>query len=218
MKYKLILAVVALAAFVAGGSIAAPSFFGYTGLIAIPNADTIAEKSFNVGYINVDLAGDDYYNFFGNYGLNENIEIGINRARIEGEQSETILNGKFRISAETVKRAGLAAGIIDATGETERTIYVVGSKSLGNTLEMFDKEITNIRLHFGIGSGGLDGLFVGASGIIGKRLAVLAEYDSENWNIGGRLYLLEGIRAHAGWLDVGGSDNFAFGVSFTKNF
>ena len=214
-----LLAVVAMAA--AAGSIlwAAPSFMGYTGLLAVPDADVLGSGSFNAGYFSIQ-ADEDITNFVGNYGIGGNVEIGINRMRVKGEQSETLLNAKYAVRTETDKKVGLAAGITDATGEIERTIYVVGSKVIGKSkkMSMFDKEITNIRLHFGLGSGGLDGVLVGASAILGNRLALLAEYDGDNFNVGARLYLLEGLRAHAGFFDAGGDNDFGLGISFTKNY
>ena len=213
----MLLAVIAIAATTGSAVWGAPSFGGYTGLLLVPNADVLDAGSFNVGYFTSDTT-DKPRAFVGNYGIDGSVEVGINRLRSD-DGTDTLLNAKYAIRKETEKKVALAAGIVDATGELGRTIYLVGSKSIGKQLRAFDKEITNVRVYFGLGSGGeLDGLLAGASAVLGKRLALLAEYDSDNFNVGARLYLVEGLRAHAGFFDVGADNDFGLGVSFTKNY
>ena len=213
----MLLAVIAIAATTGSAVWGAPSFGGYTGLLLVPNADVLDAGSFNVGYFTSDTT-DKPRAFVGNYGLEGSVEIGINRLRSD-DGTETLLNAKYAIRKETEQKVALAAGIVDATGQVGRTIYLVGSKAIGKQLRVFDKEITNVRVHFGVGSGGqLDGLLAGASAVLGKRLALLAEYDSDRFNVGARLYLVEGLRAHAGFFNVGADNDFGLGVSFTKNY
>lgn len=207
-----------LAALVAGSASAAPSFAGYTGLLAVPNADVLTEKSFNVGYTDISLTGGDVTNTFGNYGIGSNVEIGFNRMRNDAGERRTLLNGKFMVMGETDRRAGLAVGMVDATGELDRTFYVVASKSIGRTITAFDREITNVRLHAGLGTGMLDGAMLGVSAVLGKRLAILAEYDSSQFNVGARLFLVEGLRLHGGLFDIGDSTDGGLGISFSRNY
>ena len=212
-----LLAAIAIAATTGSAVWGAPSFGGYTGLLLVPNADVLDAGSFNVGYFTVDTSNKPRA-FVGNYGIEGSVEVGINRLRTD-ETTQTLLNAKYAIRKETEKKVALAAGIVDATGQVGRTIYIVGSKSVGKQLRVFDKEITNVRVHFGVGSGGqLDGLLAGASAVLGNRLALLAEYDSDRFNVGARLYLVEGLRAHAGFFSVGSDNDFGLGVSFTKNY
>ena len=212
----LLAAIVALLIALSAGAWAQPSFFGYTGLLRVPTADVLAPRAFNLGFNTIDVAGDNQTNAFGNYGFPAGFEAGIDR--IKNGDSDTLLNAKYQFRAETVARPAAAAGIIDATGEEQRTIYVVGSKSILGPPRLFAGEVTNLRLHVGLSAGGLDGVLAGASVTLGNRLTLIAEYDSDNWNAGGRLYLVSGLRAHVAWFDIGGEDDFGLGISFQHPF
>ena len=198
-------------------ALAAPSLEGYTGLLLIPTADALNQGEYNVAFFALSLEeGADSNVFAANLGLAGAAEVGIARLRPEGGPSETLLNGKYNFRAEEGGKPALAVGVIDATDEIETTAYVVASQTLSRNVLRTGKEIASPRVHVGIGGGRLNGLFFGASAVLGDTLTLIAEYDSEDVNLGARLALGQGLRAHAGWIN--GLNDVALGVSFNKQY
>lgn len=218
-----VLAVGAILCALAISAYGAPSLGGYTGLLFIPNADALSKGSFNVGYVHTEILDLDVNNFFLNYGIDAGqqaaLEIGVNVARGDNSERSTYINAKCTFQRETMGKTGVAAGVIDATGTDKTTLYVVGSKVLerGPT-RVFGSEIQNPRAHFGIAGGGLDGFFAGLSAGLGNRLTVMAEYDSENVNVGARAYIHKGLGAEIGWLDIGGRDDIGLGAFYSVSY
>jgi len=196
---------------------AAPSLEGYTGLLLTPTADALSRDEFNAAFFTLNLEeGADTRVFAVNAGVSQDLEVGFARIKPEHSSGETILNGKWQARPEDGRRPALAMGVIDATDELETTAYFVASKSFTKELRFYDKEITNPRLHVGIGGGQLRGLFGGASAVVANKLTLIAEYDTEDVNLGARLAVGSGIRVHAGWLH--GLDDFAVGVSYNRTY
>ncbi len=208
-----------LGLFLACSASAVPSFRGYTGLVIIPTSDTLDKGEFNAGIMNEDYGNFTVNNAFANFGVADNFEVGCNSfKKNENDPRETLLNAKYTIFLETNKRAGLACGLIDLTNEIESTAYVVASKTLVRGINMFEKEVTSIRGHVGIGGGQFKGLFLGASAFAGTRVMFSLEWDSQQSNAGFRFTPFRGLRLHAALFDIGGKDNFGLGASFTKTF
>lgn len=223
MKTGLVLALTGVLLCLAAQLFASPSFGGYTGLIAVPNADALSKGSFNVGYVHSEIDDLDNNNFFLNYGMDAGnqaaLEIGVNVSHEDNAEKNTYINAKCTFQQETIGRTGIAAGIIDATGTSETTLYIVGSKVLQRGLvRVFSGEVQNPRVHFGIGGGGIDGFFAGLSAGLGNRLTLMAEYDSFDVNLGARLYLQKGLAAQAAWVDVGGRDDIAIGAFYSVSY
>jgi len=217
-RILLVMWLLGLAAVSAWGS---PSLGGYTGLINVPNADALAASEFNVGWVNHQFDGKDLNNYFGNYGLpvggETTVEVGVNVLHPEDEDQETLLSAKWAIRPEAEGTPGFAVGVIDATDMLETTVYIAGSKILtAGPLDVFGGEILNPRLTVGLGGGSLDGLFAGLSAGLGKAMTLMAEYDSNNVNVGARIRLYKGLGAQGGWLDVGGEDDFSVGVYYSS--
>jgi hypothetical protein len=196
---------------------AAPSLMGYTGLLLTPTADALAQDEYNVAFFALELEeGIDESVWAANLGVAQDLEVGFARIKPEGSASETFLNGKYQLQREDGSKPALAAGVIDLTDERDTTVYFVMSKSVHGLLKSQDRELTNPRIHVGIGGGLLDGIFAGASVVLGGKLTLLAEYDTEDVNLGARLALGRGLRAHAGWIrDL---NDFAVGLSFNKTY
>jgi hypothetical protein len=196
---------------------AAPSLGGYTGLLLTPTADALDRDEYNLGFfaLNLEEGGDENV-YVANLGLADGVEVGVARVKPEEGASETFVNAKYRIRPEDGKKPALAAGVMDATDELETSVYFVMSQSLSTLLKSSNEEITNPRLHLGVGGGRLKGLFAGASVALGDTLSLMAEYDTDDINLGARLAVGHGFRAHAGWLN--GLDDFAIGASFNKMF
>ena len=196
---------------------AAPSLFGYTGLLVVPTADALDDKDFNVAYytLNVEEGADERI-FVVNLGVDEGTEVGFARIKPDYGGAETVLSGKYRVQPEDMHKPALAAGVFDVTDEINTTVYFVASKSITGSYRLDGKEITSPRIHVGVGGGVLDGLFLGASGVLGEKLTLMVEYDSDDINLGARLAVAPEIRVHAGWIN--GLDDVAIGASYNKVF
>jgi len=195
---------------------AAPSFFGYTGLVAVPTADALDRGEYNLGamLLNVEEGADSHV-YLANAGLSDALEVGFIRFKPEGATGETLINAKYMFRAETAGNPALAVGVIDLTDETNTGTYVVLSKSLGGEAKTALGEITSPRVHFGVGGGRLDGIFGGVSATLGDRFLLMAEYDSKNVNFGARLAITPEIRIHGALLD---GDDVGTGITFNKVF
>jgi len=209
------IAVSALLAAVSGMATAAPSFYGYTGLLVTPTADALNEGEYNVAGFALDVEeGADSHVYAANMGLAESLEVGFARLKPEGRSGETWINAKYRFLPETETHPAIAAGVFDLTDEVETSTYIVMSKSIAWRGSTELGEITAPRVHIGIAGGQIDGLFAGISLGLGDRFLVMGEYDSENINFGARLAISKEIRIHAGFLE--GGDDFGLGLSFNK--
>ena len=195
---------------------AAPSFLGFTGLLNVPTADTLNRNEFNLAWFNIDVAGGNQNEYVGNIGLRDGLELGVLRSGVEHGEHETMINAKYRIQPETPKQAALAVGVLDPTDEVQSTVYVVASKMVASRAKVFGDEVTGVRAHIGVGGGRFDGVFAGLSAVLGERLLLAAEWDTNDVNLGARLNLGYGIRAHAAWFDELG--HLGVGVSYNKMF
>jgi hypothetical protein len=198
---------------------AAPSFYGYTGLVFTPTADTLDANEFNLAAFAIDYDQTGRADIYSaQMGVRDGLEAGVVRVKPHSESGETLLSAKYRIQPEDDKHAGVAVGVFDPTNEIDATAYVVGSKTLGS-YRAFGKEVTSLRVHGGFGGGQLDGLFLGASAGLGDRLLVMAEFvqtgGDSTVNFGARLAVTSEVRVHAAISDEIDS---ALGISYNKMF
>lgn len=200
----------------AGLAAAAPSFYGYTGLVTIPNADALQDGDYNLAAFTINLEeGADSTVYAANLGIIDNLELGFARVRPEEAPGETFINAKYMFEAETEAHPQIAAGVIDFTNEVDTTVYVVLSKTFWKQYATARGDITSPQVHLGIGGGQLDGIFGGVSAVIADRLALMLEYDSEDINWGARLAVTDEVRVHFGAFD--GLDDIGLGLSFNKH-
>lgn len=196
---------------------AAPSFFGYTGLVRVPTADALGRDDYNVAAFGLNLEeGADSNIYAANLGLAEYLEVGFARVKPEDESGETYLNAKYRFSGEEQGRPAVAAGVIDFTDEVDTTVYVVMGRALRGGQRTSQGVISSPRIHFGVAGGQLDGVFGGVSAVLAERIMLMVEYDTADVNIGARLALSDEIRAHVGTFD--GFDDLGVGLSYNKSF
>ncbi len=194
---------------------AAPSFFGYTGLVRIPTADSLNKDEYNLAAFAVNAdEGADSTVFAANLGLLPNLEVGFARIKPDEGSGETWINAKYTFMPETSKNPAVAGGVVDLTGESDTTAYIVLSKAFGHGVKTSLGEITSPRFHIGVGGGQFDGIFGGVSATLGDRFTLMAEYDSEDVNWGARLAVTPEVRVHFGAFD--GLDDVGLGVSFNK--
>lgn len=199
-----------------GAGETAPSYFGYTGLIRVPTAEALNDQDFNAGafYINRDEL-DDPDCYVGNLGVGPGAEVGIAVIR-RGEGSDDVfINGKYNFQSETRGNPALAAGIIDLASEVDATVYFVASKGFGKARETRYGRLYAGEFHVGFGGGQLDGIFGAVNANLGPGAKLMLEYDTEDFNLGGRFALGQRFAADVAlfdWSDLG------FGVSYTSAY
>lgn len=197
---------------------ALPSFRGYTGLMIIPTADSLNAGEWDVGLSSEDVS-DDLNNIYGNYGLDNGLEVGINSHEpVDSDDQDIWFNGKYRFLCETNGKPAVAAGVIDLTDAQETTVYIVASKSFNTPLGTYEGEIINPRIHVGFGAGQFESIFFGLSTYFGNRVQVMGEWDSEFWHAGARWRITPALTIQAGFLEIGNGTNFGMNLSFNRFF
>jgi hypothetical protein len=196
---------------------AAPSYFGYTGLIRVPTAEALSEKEFNVGGFWIDRSEfDDPSIYLGNLGVSTGVEVGVAGVKRDSGADDIFLNGKFRFQRETESSPAYAAGVIDLASQVDSTVYFVASKGFGKVYETPFGPIYNFAFHGGFGGGLLDGFFGGVEANLSPNVDVMLEYDTDDWNVGARFLLAERrLAADIGlfdWSDLG------YGISYTVTY
>ena len=166
----------------AGASLTGPS-----GLIAIPTAEVLGMANWNVGASVMQVEeGADKSVLYADIGLLPRLEVGFAREDFKDAATETLVNAKLGLALPVPGNISLAAGVVDATDQIDRSIYVVASHKLGAGLLPSPSRMTLPQVHVGIGGGRFDGLFAGISTIVDRRVEVMAEYDSDDFNFGAR--------------------------------
>ena len=135
------------------GQVGAATVSGATGLIYVPSADTLGEHEAEIGVRYVD--GKLFSSFM--YGVFDQIEIGVNNVRRNGDDSQLGFVIKGNVFSETAERPAVAVGF-----ETDQS-YIVASKRL----------TPRVRGHVGFGHGDLRGAIrrrlLGAQYDVGRR-------------------------------------------------
>jgi len=211
----LVCAVVGMFVF-SGVGAAAPSYFGYTGLIRVPTAEALSDQDFNAGafYINRDEL-DDPDCYVGNLGVGSGTEVGIAVIRRGEGADDVFINGKYEVRPETKAQPALAAGIIDLASEVDATVYFVASKGFGTSRETRYGPLYAGEFHVGFGGGQLDGIFGAVNANLGPSAKLMLEYDTEDFNAGARFALGGQFAADVAlfdWSDLG------VGVSYTSTY
>jgi hypothetical protein len=187
---------------------------GPTGLLLVPTADTLGTLEFNLGAsaLLIDEA-PDVTAVYGNVCVLPRLEIGATLLDPEFSDSETVLNAKYRIMG-LPGEVTIAAGVFDVTDEVDQSIYAVLSHDLGAGIIKPKGIISNPRVHVGIGGGQFDGLFGGVSLQVGQKTDVIAEYDTDDINLGLKYALLPKVNVTAA--AIGGFDEVALGASIAN--
>ena len=185
--------------------LAQPSLNGATGLLELPTADVVKKESFGVGV----YSADDVKIRNMGYGLSEKLEVSFANEKQDIEQINKF-NVKYVLLSETVLTPGLAVGINDLTGKSERSTFAVVSKGLP----------LGFRVHAGIGSGDFEKGFVALEKNITPLLGanvfpsttLLVEYNDNNINYGMRMSIVPDLK-----LNLGRSDHKTFiGLTYAK--
>ena len=190
MKIKICLLILCLLPSLA---MAAPSSKGSTGNIDTPSADVLRPGQAAIGYYNL----EDDKSAVGTISAGKNVEVSV--AYVEGRHDNdfTKVNIKYAIAQEGVLTPGIAAGIEDMGDRSERTAYVVASKSLPQ----------GIRLHVGGGNGTYDGVFFAIEkklvplsvGGVFPDSSLIVENNGHHMNYGLRMSISPGLKMTTGW-------------------
>ncbi len=214
------IAVVVVLLLAASGAWAAPSLFGPTGLIVIPTADVVGMAGVNGQWAHISFDGGDEDIISANVGPLPKLEIGAAHVDVDfdfgGEGSETIGNAKYQILVPPLIDTAIAIGAIDITDEIDVSPYIVLTHTVGAGLIPAQSGISNLKVHAGVGGGMLSGLFLGAQVTVAQQVELMAEYDTENLNIGARIMPTSWLVLTAAGLD--GFDDFALAVAAQTPF
>lgn len=186
---------------------AAPSMNGYTGLLAVPTADSLRPSEVAAGAYVLNQTAGRHTTYLGCFGASKGLEVGLTNVRFKVGPRETMLFAKYTFLSREDGKISVAAGIYDPTNEVESTAYFVASRSL----KMRGTKVVNPRVHLGAGGGLLDGVFAGFSLDVGRNLTAMLEFDGDKINGGARLYIM-GLNLTAGWLD--GLRRAVFGITY----
>lgn len=192
-----------------GRASAAPSFFGPTGLLVIPTADTLAQQSWNLHlHLTEDLTA-----YGANFGLAQQLEIGVSGVDPEFGGTEAIFNAKYAALMETATGPGVAIGVVDIADalDIDPGIYVVASKSLSSLLGNRAGRY-NLRGHLGYGWNGVfnDDIFWGLDLQLTEQVQAILEGIGGDITFGARFGLGQGIRAELASYD----GDFGGGISY----
>jgi len=189
---------------------ATPAYFGYTGLMMTPTADTLKTGGVDFGAVFLNTNNNTSF-LSGNVGLLDSLEVGAALVSPERGNSNGIINAKFSLFKETMATPALAIGISDLTDQFDSTPYVVVSKSL----PLKGQILGSPRFDLGVGGGRLNGVFAGLSTKISDRMQLMVEYDTNDVNFGVQFAAAQGLRLHAGLV---GGDSLGLGMSYNAGF
>lgn len=205
---------------------AEPSLNAFTGLLAIPTAETLGDGDYNFGINTTNLDDVDDFSYYGNFGLDDDLEVGVllwrpdsgpvNSASFRSGGSETFLHIKKSLVLEGIGNPDVAVGVFDLTDEVETTVYGVATWEQGRSVGMVEgRDVRFLNLHAGFAAGQLQDAFVGVELLFGTRVGIMGEWLDGEVNVGARFRPLEFLVVDIGLLD---GDDLAGNVSYNKDF
>lgn len=200
----------------------ASSFLGgQSGDILTPDGLVTPQGSWDLSYHQFTnlLVDTDLTTFGVVFGVAEGLEIGASFLNNGG--SETAVNAKFRLMAETPQRPAILVGVFDAasTFSNDSGLYLVISKNITSTASDIAGEPSKpLRLNVGFGSGLYDGIFLGLDWTLQPQLSLMAEFSSGQigdndsfFNAGIRYAVSDAFRLDLATIDL---EEIAFGASY----
>jgi hypothetical protein len=189
-------------------ALAAPSLFGPTGLIFTPTTESLPMRSYNLHF----HATDNLRSYGMNLGITNALEVGLTLLDPDNSSTDTIVNGKYRFSGESLLSPSFTIGVVDALDAIDLSVYGVLGKGFGR---VGGSSGAGLRAYVGFGTGLFDeNIFAGAELLISK-LTIMGEYDGDNVNFGARFGVGQGVQIEAGLLDT---EDFEAAISYTAGF
>jgi len=200
----------------AGTATAEPSMWGFTGLLATPDAEALSQGQYNVGIASGELEDWEDFSYYANFGVAEQTEVGVLLWRPRGGVGdETYLHVK-RAFAPIESGPTLAAGVFDLSDEVQTTVYVVANWQQGNVVGQVEgEEVRFLNLNAGFAAGQFEDFFAGVELAFGTRFDVLAEWVNDDLNLGIRLKPFPDFNVDAGLMDV---EDLAVNVSYSRSY
>ena len=207
----------------------APSILGPTGVILTPNAQTVGDCRWNVGYHfwQSKDGSTDINTVKANVGLGPNAEVGAAYFNYDYpsaytypyypynsyDDSETIWSFKYRFWNETETDPGVAAGVIDVGDQIDLTAYLLVSKTFMRHSSL------PISLTVGWGSGSSEMHHFFGSGVfhVLPTLDVLTELDHRDFNYGLRWWPWKNVNVDVGALSTKKAQVYG-GIAYTGHF
>lgn len=226
---RVAVALVVISLMACGGAVAEPTLNGYTGLVLVPTAETLAADNFNIGVNSGEVEDWDDFSYYANFGLGEETEVGlllfrpddgggqINSASVRARGGDqTFLHIKRGISADIDGGPDIAAGVFDLADEVETTVYVVATWEQGDEVGTVDGETINfLDVHAGFAGGMIQDFFGGVNLAFGPEMQVMGEFINDDFNIGARISPLQNVTIDGALLDV---DDLAINVSYASTY
>ena len=227
MKLTFMTAVVAGALFVSAiaGVVAAPNLYGTSGLIEVPDDRIYAVGAWSPAYHTVlDINDSDNNLSFFTIGTGILPNLSVSGGIKTNGDSDVVLNGKYRLVAESASRPSITIGVVDALGDLaindDPGLYIeVGRNLTAAAEEVAGGDSKPLRGFLGVGTGVLQGVFLGLDWTLTPKLSAMVEYLSgddglvgdSHFNAGIRFALTNEIRVDAAMVDF---DDFSAGISY----
>lgn len=129
------------------------------------------------------------------------LELNAIRVENEGNDGDIGFGAEFAILPETLVTPAIGVGIRDITDETNfgPAFYAAVSKTvpLAGKLPV----ITSLKLHGGLGTDSLDGIFAGVELGLPYNLNGIAEYVNDNFNFSLGWSPIKFVQVKAYWID-----------------
>lgn len=208
--WQAVAAVVIVSLIACGAAVAEPTLNGFTGLFTIPTADTLDQGVFNVGLNSGELQDWDDWNYYANFGVGSETEVGV----LAGD-SDTLLSLKRSLTTEN-GGPSIAAGVFDVTDSVETTVYVVASWQQGRSVGTVEgREVNLLDIHAGFAAGMIQDFFAGLNLRFGPHMQIMGEWADDDFNIAVRFSPTRNVTVDAGFLDM---DDIAANVSYQSTF
>ncbi len=200
---------------------AAPTFFGPTGLIVMPTAESLAPGQVQIfaNHISRDDAKDTAYG--GNVGLGHGLEIGATASNETGPNVDTeyILNAKWTAIAETDAMPAIAIGGINllANDDFRGTFITKPGKSEADPYIVLSKKLPGSKYavsgHAGYIGGSIAGIMLGGGARVTPNLDVMADWidNFTGFSFGARYQPTNDLGLSASIID----GDFAAGISYS---
>lgn len=222
-KYYLVFALCALLALGAAASVSAgASFFGPSGLITMPTAETLGTLRFQAfaNYVTRDGSDESCYGL--NVGIIRGIELGVTQVHETGASggNEAIVNAKWTAFAGNLVMPSVVVGAINIANNTnflgsfidspvgKVNPYIVAGKTIGLPGG------TGVSLNAGYIAGSVNSAMYGARVSLSPKIELMADYisDFSQLSFGARYRSDSGLGLQLASID----GNFSAGITFTR--
>lgn len=184
--------------------------FGPTGLITTPTAFVTPKGHVNFGsHFARDTRGPS-----ANWGITEGVEVGGTYVDRSSGSNKFIGNAKVHIVPANFTWFDLGIGVIDAAKAIDQTFYFVGTASL-RVPEALEGDAIGLRVHAGVGTGMFqEKIFGGAEVFVTRRIALIGEWDTRDFNAAIRYVHDDSFRVQAGLQNTNFFLSATYGLRF----